>query len=55
MSEILTNTANDISEGYDQQVKKVFANRPILPRILKGTVVDLMEHSLEVIEGYINL
>lgn len=41
MPEIPTNTANDISEvedkiRYDQQVKKVLANRPILVSILKG-------------------
>ena len=59
MPEIPTNTANDINEvddkfRYDQQVKKVLANRPILARILKETVVELMGYSLEVIEGCIN-
>lgn len=41
MSEIPTNTANDINEvddkiRYDQQVKKVLANRQILARICRA-------------------
>ena len=45
MTNVSTTVANDIDNAddkirYDQQVKKVLANRPILSRILKHTVMN---------------
>lgn len=59
MTNVSTTVANDIDNAddkirYDQQVKKVLANRPILSRILKHTVNELREYSLEIIESCIS-
>ena len=59
MSDVQTLTANDIDAAedkirYDQQVKKVLANRPILARILKRTVSEMMDLELEIIERCIS-
>lgn len=59
MPDIPTLAANDINEAddkirYDQQVKNVLANRPILARILKRTVSELKQYSLEIIERCIS-
>lgn len=59
MTEIMsTQLANDLDETdlrvrYDNQVKIVLSNKPVLARILKYSVKELMDESLSTIEGWI--
>ena len=59
MTEIMsTQLANDLDETdlrvrYDNQVKIVLSNKPVLARILKYSVKELMDEAISTIEGWI--